>query len=109
MIPVIDVTRVIEWAITAARTVAVFIATKVLIIAVVGALVPLAILAGWKLIQAKIFTAIDSVQPDTWQGTMVQFTGIAAYIADNIYLPQAVALVITALSVAWTLSWLKGR
>lgn len=109
MLPVADITRPIEWAITAARMVAVWIAFKALALVVVGTLVPIAIYTGWKMIREKIYSAVQYSMPDTWSGAMIQLTGMGAYIADNIYLPQAVAIVLSAMSVAWTLSFIRGR
>lgn len=109
MIPVFDTSRPIGWAVQLARIVALWIAFKALILVAVGTLVPLAIYSGWKLIQSKIYDAVEYAQPDTWQGTVIQFTGMGAYIADNLYLSQAVGIVLGAMAVRWTLSFLRGR
>lgn len=107
MIPTFDLSRLLGLAINAARMAAYWIAFKALALVIVGTLVPLAIYAGWKLIQSSIYSAAQSAQPETWQGAVIQFTGIGAYIADELYLAQALGIVLGAMAVGWTLSWLK--
>ncbi len=54
MIPVVDLTRIIEWVKNAGADLIKWLAFRALLLAVVSTLVPLAIYSGWLLINEKI-------------------------------------------------------
>ena len=51
--------------------------------------------------------AMEHVTGSGFQGSMVQLTGIAAWIAENIYLSQCVAIFLSALGIRFMLTMVK--
>ena len=90
MIPVFDVSRVIGWVKTIALAIFIFTATKMLMIAIVFTLVPIAIYKGWLMIHEKLFAYITNNMGDVWNGTLVELTGLAGWLADNLRFQETI-------------------
>ena len=108
-IPVFDLSRVIGWVKTAAADVVKWLALRALILGVVGTLVPIAIYKGFMLIQEQLITYVSSQMNfgDIWNGTMVQLTGLAAWLADKLEFQACFTLLATALSFRFVLGFFK--
>ena len=60
-----------------------------------------------RIISEMMEYTMNHISSSGLSGTMVQLTGIGAWIADNIYLPSAMSIFISALGLRFTLSLFK--
>lgn len=108
IIPVVDLTRAIGWIKTAAIDLIKWAALRLLIISVVTTLVPLAIYAGWSLISEQIFTMVTAETSGAqWEGTMVQLTGLGAWLGIRLQLVECFQVLSTFLALRFTLSFVR--
>ncbi len=99
MVPIVDITRVIEWGKNAVIDGIKWIAFKTLLISGILTLVPIAIYKGWLLLQEKIMTYIaGNMTGDIWSGSVVQLTGLAGWLAENLKFQQCFSLLVSALA-----------
>jgi len=109
LIPVVDVTRVVEWIKNAAADAIKWAALRLLIISVVTILVPLAIYQGWLLISEQIFNFMSGQSgASMWGGAMVEITGLGGWIGARLKLVQCFQVLATFLSLKFALN-LMGR
>lgn len=108
MIPVVDLTRIIEWVKNAGADIIKWLALRALILGAVTTLVPLAIYAGWKLIQEQIVTyAQTQMTGDVWTGTIVELTGLAAWLGSKLQFQACFTILATAMSFRFILGFFK--
>lgn len=108
LIPVVDLTRVVGWIKNAAVDVIKWAALRVLLIGLVTTLVPLAIYKGWALISEQILLSVsDSVGAAGWSGTMVELSGLGAWIGVRLQLVQCFQVLATFLSLKFVLGFIK--
>ena len=107
MIPVFDISRAIGWFKTAAADVIKFLALKALLVAIIFTLVPIALYKGWLLIQEKLFAFITTNMGNDWSGTIVSFTGIGGWLADQLRFQECFAVLVSALSVRFILGFFR--
>ncbi len=107
MIPVFDISRIVGWIKTATADVIKFIALKALLVALIFTLVPIALYKGWLLIQEKLFAFISSNMGDAWTGTIVSFTGIGGWLADQLRFQECFAVLVSALSFRFVLGFFR--
>lgn len=108
MIPVVDLTRIIEWVKNAAVDVIKWAALRVLIIGAVSTLVPLAIYKGWSVISEQILSVVaDQAAVQNWSGTMVELTGLGAWIGVRLKIVECFQVLSTFLALKFTLGFIK--
>jgi hypothetical protein len=108
-IPVFDVSRLIEWGLKAIVAGFLWIAAKVAISLLIITFVPIAIYLAISKLAEHTFEAASAMAPSggMWDGAMIQYTGMAAWLATLLRLPECFAVYIGALSVAFALSFLR--
>ena len=107
-IPVVDLTRIVEWIKNAGADVVKWLAFRALLLGVVGTLVPLAIYSAWLLISEKLITFIQGqMTGDLWTGTMVPLTGLAAWIGTRLQFQQCFTILASALVFRFVLGFFK--
>ena len=109
MIPVFDVSRVLELAKTSVFDLVKYVAIRAFLISLCVTIVPIAIYKGWMMITEYIFQAAQDQTGtgDLWSGSVIQLTGLGAWIALKIRLAEAFSVFASALSVKFTLSFLR--
>lgn len=109
LIPVVDITRVVEWVKNAAADVIKWAALRLLIISVVTILVPLAIYQGWLLISEQLFNFISSqAGASMWGGSFVEITGLGGWLGTKLKIVECFQVLATFLSLRFALN-LIGR
>ncbi len=107
-IAVLDITRIIEWIKNAGAEVVKWLALRALILGAVTTLVPLAIYSGWLIIQEQLITYTQTqMTGDFWGGTMVEYTGLAAWIGTRLQFQACFTILATALSFRFVLGFFK--
>lgn len=107
-IPVVDLTRIIEWVKNAGADVVKWLALRALILGAVTTLVPLAIYSGWMIIQEKLIAYTQTQMTGSfWSGTMVELTGLAAWIGTRLQFQACFTILATALSFRFVLGFFK--
>jgi len=107
-IPVVDLTRIIEWVKNAAVDVIKWAAFRLLIIGVIGTLVPLAIYKGWSIISEQILNVVSAQAGAAGlTGTVVQLTGFGAWIGERLQLVQCFQVLSTFLALKFSLGFIK--
>lgn len=83
-----------------------FLATKALIIAVVGTLLPVVLYNLLNSVILEYITYAQGVIPtgDGMSSALISFTGIAGYMAIQLKLPEAFSLVMSAAALRWSLN-----
>ncbi|MCP4763467.1 MAG: hypothetical protein GY870_16965 [archaeon] len=107
LIPVFDVGRIVQMVKNTAFDVAKFIALRALLISICVTLVPLAIFAGWSLIISKIFELVNTETTGAFSGTVIQLSGMGAWIGQQMYIGQALSIFFAALALKFTLSFFR--
>ena len=108
MVPVVDLTRIVEWVKNAAVDIIKWAALRALLIGLVGTLVPLAIYHGWGLIHEQIMTFVmDQVDGDFWTGSTVELNGIAAWIGTRLKLMESFQVLSTGLMYKFIFGFIK--
>lgn len=107
MIPVFDTSRIIGWVKTAAADVIKFVALKALLIAIVFTLVPIALYKGWLLIHEKLFAYITTNMGDAWTGTVINLTGLAGWLADQMRFQECFVILVSALTCRFVLGFFR--
>lgn len=108
LLPVVDLTRIVEWIKNAAVDLVKWAALRVLLIGLITTLVPLAIYHGWALISEQVFAfAAGNMSGDAWSGTMVQLTGLGAWIGIRLQLVQCFQVLSTFLVIKFVLGFVK--
>lgn len=107
-LPVVDVSRFLEWIKVAAADVVKWLALRTLLLGIVGTLVPLAIYKGWLLISEKIMAYTQTQMTGSyWDGFVVQFTGLAGWLSIHLQLQACFMILATALSFKFVLGFVK--
>ena len=108
-IPVIDIGRVIEFGLNVTKDFIKWAAWRAFILSVVLITVPIAIYKGWMLVMEKIFEYIGTIPTDAevWQGTVIQFTGMSAWLADRLRFQECLSVIITVVVLKFALSFIK--
>ena len=106
MIPVFDVSRVIGWIKTAAAETIKFIALKALLVALIFTLLPIAIYNGWLFLQEKILAFLSS-SSGSWEGTIVTFTGLGGWIAEQLRFTECFSVLVSGLTFRFIYSFFK--
>jgi hypothetical protein len=108
-LPVFDVSRVIGWVKTAAADVAKFMALRLLLIGLVSVLVPWAIYKAFLLISEQIINLMVSQagSDGMWSGTMIQLTGLGAWLATHLRFMECFTVLATAASFAFLMRLIK--
>jgi hypothetical protein len=108
LIPVVDLTRIVEWVKNAAVDLIKWAALRVLLIGLISTLVPLAIYAAWLMISEQILAFVTTqTSAEGWSGAVVEFTGIAAWIGTRLQLVQCFQVLATFLSLKFALGFVK--
>jgi len=99
MLPVVGVLTALEWGKNAIISSIKWLALRALLITLILTLFPIAIYKGWLLIQEKIMTYISgNMTGDIWSGSIVQLTGLAGWLADNLKFQQCFSLLVSAMA-----------
>ena len=106
-IPVVDITRIIEWIKNAGADLVKWLAFRAFLLAIVSTVVPIAIYSGWLLIQEKLVTYTQSqmTSGDMWSGTMVELTGLGAWLADKLQFQACFSVLATAVAFKFVLGF----
>ncbi|MCG8642292.1 MAG: hypothetical protein MI862_21380 [Desulfobacterales bacterium] len=108
MIPVVDLTRIVEWVKNVGADIIKWIALRTLLLAIVTTLVPMAIYHGWLLIQEQLFTFLQGqMSGDLWSGTIIQLTGIGAWLAEQLKFQESFMVLASALSFRFVLGFFR--
>ena len=108
MIPVFDFSRIIGFIKSITLTILVFLATKVLAVALVVTLVPLAILKGSNLIMEKgmEFVTGQLAGSDAWAGTFVQLTGLGAWVGERLQIQVCFQILATFIVMRFVIGFI---
>ena len=107
-IPVVDLTRIIEWVKNAGADIIKWLALRALILGAVTTLVPLAIYSGWLLIQEKLIEYTQTqMTGDFWNGSVVELTGLAGWLGERLQLQACFTILATAMSFRFVLGFFK--
>lgn len=106
MIPVFDISRAIEWIKNAAADVIKYLALKALLIALIYTLLPIALYKGWLIIQEKVLGYL-SANVGGFQSTMLQYTGIAGWLADQLRFAECFTVLISGLTARFIFSFFR--
>jgi hypothetical protein len=88
-IPVFDLSRVLEWVASRAVDAAKFVLLRAFVLAIAFTVVPVSLYLAWLYLGEKILTFITSQMGSVgFQSSMVQLTGLAAWIADKLQFVQ---------------------
>ncbi|MCM2283357.1 MAG: hypothetical protein NDI81_01150 [Desulfobacula sp.] len=108
MLPVFDVGGPILWLKDLAINFAKWLAFRGLMIALFTTLIPLAIYAGWKLINEQIFNYVLSHTGSVESfGALVELTGLAAWLGDLLRFQECFAVLASAMLFRFVLSFIK--
>ena len=86
-----------------------FLALRALLISLISILLPLAIYAGWLLIQEQVMGYINTISTDgdLWQGNVIELTGLGAWIAGKLRFYECFAVLSTALVYRFVLGFFR--
>ena len=107
MVPVFDISRAIGWIKTAAAETIKFVAIKTLLVTLVFTVMPVAMYKGWLFLQEKILTYLNANSSGSWEGTVVTFTGLGGWIADQLRFSECFAVLISGLTFRFVYSFFK--
>lgn len=109
MLPVFDLSRIIEFSAKQALDLVKWLALRALLLGCILTLVPIAIYKGWALISEKLFTYLGSTMntADIWDGTMIELTGLAAWVGTNLRFSECFSVLASAAMFKFTLSLIK--
>jgi len=108
-VPVFDFWGIIRLGIDKAADLAKWVAYRAFIIGAIGTLVPIAIFMGWTEICKFIFDASNTQAGTTgmWTGSIVQYTGLGAWFATQLKMPECMSVLLSAYAVRFALSFLR--
>lgn len=108
-IPVFDIGRIFEWFGNITKTALVFMATKVAVALIIMTFVPLAIYKGLCLMMQYIASASSGLAGSggLWSGQVIEYTGLGAWLATQLKLPECASLYLGSLVVVFALSFLR--
>jgi len=108
-LPVFDVGRIFEWTASATKTVILWGAAKILIATILITFVPIAVYKGICLVMEYVYQAANSVAgtDGIWSGQIIEYTGLGAWLATQLKLPECASLYLGALAVVFALSFLR--
>jgi len=96
MIPVFDFSKIISFAKSILLTIILWTAFKALMIALITVLVPWAIYKSYTFAGEKFIKFVSTYLSDSaYEGTFVQLTGLAAWIAERIQLQACFQILAT--------------
>lgn len=109
MIPVIDLTRVLEWGFNAVIWFIKWAAIRAFTISAIIIVVPVAMYNAYFFILEKLFAYMNTLDTSdsVWSGTVIQFTGMAAWLADKLKFQQCLSVIISVLLIKFALSFIK--
>ncbi len=85
MVPVFDVGRIIVFAKALLIGAAIWMAFKIFIIGVATVLIPIAVYKGLEMMTEQSLDLInDQMTSPQWSANLVEFTGLAAWLADTL-------------------------
>jgi len=85
-----------------------FIATRALLYTLFTLVLPVILYNVFaKILQETLTYAMNQAGSASFEGSVVHLTGIAAWIADNIYLSQAMSIFLSAVALRFVLSMIK--
>ena len=108
-IPVFDVGRIAEWILKVAKWTFLWFAVRAFFLSLFVTVIPMVIYSAWNKIQGYISGAIDGLVPTSgmWQGVMIQYSGMAAWMADRLLLPACISVLLAGLGVRFVLSFIR--
>jgi hypothetical protein len=108
-IPVFDISRLIEWGIKGIATGFLWIAAKVVLSGLILTFVPLAIYYAITKLAEHTFNAASGMAPTggMWDGAIIQYSGLAGWLATQLRMPECFALYMGAIAVSFALSFLR--
>jgi len=106
VVPTFDTSRILQWVKNAGIDVIKWVAFRGFIIAVIGTLLPLALIKTWNMISQNLFEAVQGMAEngEIWNGSVVELTGLAGWLGTQLRLVEAVSIILTALAIRFVFS-----
>ena len=107
--PVIDLTQIFNIGSRVAVATAKWVATRALLVSLCVTAVPYAIFQGSMMITEKVMETASASAPagGFMTGQVIELAGLGAWVAVHIQLPAAFSIFMAALSLKFTLSFLR--
>lgn len=108
MIPVWDFAITANWIWEAARETVKWLIIRAFVLSVVMVMVPFAIFKAWTMICKTFLEAVQAQGSAAGiSAVIVNFTGLAAWLAECLKLPECFAALLTGLSTAFVIRIIK--
>ena len=108
IVPTFDLSRIIGLAKQAAMLVAMWVLFRAFIMGVITLVLPVILYKGWLIVNEQVFAEIASVGATGVNSVVVQFTGMGAWVANHLRLPECIAVMLSGASAQFLLRML-GR
>jgi hypothetical protein len=105
--PTFNLASILTMAKQIALVVALWTAFRAFIMGLVTLVVPVIIYKGWLTINEQLMSAIGNVDTSGLSATTLQLTGLAAWAATQLKIPECVAILMTGVSTAIIFKMIK--